>query len=119
MNRYPIDATLSDRAFHLLKNQLPNSGPRVIRGPFATVSTITASDERADALFSTFFPIMETMEGSAAAHVAILYGIPFLEIRSASNWVGKRDRNAWDLPLAFRNCSTAVNILIENIKELM
>ena len=55
------------------------------------------------------------MEGSAAAHIAIFYNIPFIEIRSASNFAGKRDLDSWDLNLAFKNASTAVYKFIQEV----
>jgi len=54
------------------------------------------------------------MEGSGAAHLSIHYDIPFLEIRAASNMVGKRDRSGWDLPLACRRSNEAVIIFLES-----
>ena len=53
------------------------------------------------------------MEGAAAAHVALHYGIPFLEIRGASNLVGPRNRNAWNLPLAFENSCTCLMAVLQ------
>jgi len=113
-NTYPIDKDIIAKALTLLQN-LNSAGARVFKGPFITVSTITATDERAEKLYTAFSPIMESMEGSAAAHVALHYQIPFLEIRAASNHVGKRDRDSWNLPLSFKNNALAVMHLIKHI----
>jgi futalosine hydrolase len=64
----------------------------VEKGPFVTVSAITGSFEKAAALSAAFSPVMESMEGAAAAHVAALYQVPMVEIRAASNRVGDRDK---------------------------
>ena len=117
-NNYPVDPHLADNAFLILKDAFKSSGTRVLRGPFITVSTITATDSRAAAYHGSYFPIMESMEGAAAAHVALHYNIPFLEIRAASNRVGKRDKQSWDLSLSFRQCTLAVNQLIKHINQL-
>lgn len=85
----------------------------VSMGPFITVSTITATDDRASLLERWFSPVMESMEGAATALVAEIYGIPYAEVRAASNFVGKRDRSSWDLPLAFRNASSAISIILK------
>jgi futalosine hydrolase len=90
------------------------TGFRIGVGPILTVSTVTASDERAAALFGRFQPAMEAMEGAGVAHVAALYGIPFLELRSAANRVGRRERERWNLPLAFDRCANAVRIILES-----
>lgn len=84
----------------------------VSMGPFITVSTVTATDDRASILEKWFSPVMESMEGAATALVSEIYGIPYVEVRAASNFVGKRDRSSWDLPLAFRNASAAVSIIL-------
>ncbi len=57
------------------------------------------------------------MEGSAAAHLAIHYNIPFLEIRSASNMVGKRDKAAWNLALAFERAAMAVFAFVRDFDQ--
>lgn len=115
-NTFPMDQNLVDMAYALLCHEFGSQKVRVFNGPFITVSTITATDPRAHMLCTAYNPVMESMEGSAAAQVATHYGIPFLEIRSASNRVGKRDRSSWDLPLAFRNSARAVIHLVKNIK---
>jgi len=85
---------------------------RIGIGPILTVSTVTTSDERAAALFSRFQPVMEGMEGAGVAHVAAVYGIPFLELRSAANRVGRREREGWNLPLAFERCDEAIRRIL-------
>ncbi len=102
-NRYPLDYKLADSAFKIVKDVFA-----VKKGPFITASTITATDKRAKDLYEQFRPCMESMEGSGAAHLAIYYDIPFLEMRSVSNLVGKRDMDLWNLPLAFERGALAV-----------
>ena len=55
------------------------------------------------------------MEGAAFFLACLLSEVPFLEIRSISNFVEPRNREAWDLPLAIDNLNVA---LIELIKTL-
>ena len=54
------------------------------------------------------------MEGAGAAHVALLYDLPFLEIRAVSNLVGDRDKRRWDLPLSFKHSTQAVQWYLAN-----
>ncbi len=68
----------------------------ILKGPFLTVSAITRGRDRAQLLYDRFAPIMESMEGAAAAHVAACCGLPMVEIRSASNMVGERDKQLWE-----------------------
>lgn len=43
---------------------------------------------------------VETMEGAAFFYACLSSNVPFLEIRSISNYVEPRNREAWNLPLA-------------------
>lgn len=107
-NRYECHKILADYAENCLTRKMQNSGIQIRKGPFVTVATITATDARAAELFHYYAAIMEAMEGSGAAHIAILYDIPFLEIRAVSNMVGQRKRSGWNLPLACTRCNEAV-----------
>ncbi len=75
-------------------------GDDIALGKFITVSSITASRDQAQKIFSAWSPVMEAMEGAAAAHVAALYQVPLIEIRAGSNWVGERNKETWNFPLA-------------------
>jgi len=46
---------------------------------------------------------VESMEGAAFFYACLMAEVPFLEIRSISNFVEPRNRDAWDLPLAIGN----------------
>lgn len=107
-NRYPIDLNLARKAHNLLKQTMAGTAVKIETGPFLTVVTVTATDQRAQKLHGTYGCLMENMEGVAAAHVCIHYDIPFLEIRSGSNRVGDRNKDTWTLPLAFERASRAV-----------
>lgn len=107
---YDLDADLAASCFRLLDRHLRC---RVIQGPFITVSAITGSLEKAAALTRTFSPVMESMEGAAAAHVAALYQVPMVEIRAASNQVGERDKTRWDIQGAVRTVADICDTLLE------
>ena len=112
-NRFPLDASAADMAATILKEVFKaKDAPRIIKGRFITVSTITATDQTADKYDRAYHPCMEQMEGAAAAHLAILHDIPLLEIRGVSNIVGVRKPDHWDLPLAARRAGDAVYELI-------
>lgn len=117
-NHYPLNDSLASSALEILKADDCSKDFQVRKGAFVTVSTITATDLRAKLLFDRFGPCMEQMEGAAAAHIALLYDIPFLEIRAASNFVGKRDKNEWNLTLAFQNACSAVASVVTNADRL-
>jgi len=85
----------------------------VVASPFITVSTITAAQATVTRLSRAYRPVMEAMEGMAAAQVACRYGVPFLEIRSGSNPVGTRSKTAWNIPLAVARISMALAALFD------
>ncbi len=107
-----MDNELSSRTHKILGAHFRKLPVGIMRGPFITVSTITATDSGADRLFKNFRPCMENMEGFAAAYIARHYGIPFTEIRSASNLVGKRNLSDWDLPLACERSAEAALVWV-------
>jgi len=43
---------------------------------------------------------IETMEGAALHYVGLMEKIPFLQIRSLSNFIGERDKSKWEMKKA-------------------
>lgn len=56
---------------------------------------------------------LESMEGAAFFYACLLAKIPFLEIRSISNYVEARDREKWNLPLAINNLNRTLIAMLE------
>lgn len=108
---YPVNPELLDVYHGLFTREFAGS---IVRGDFITVSSITASPGHAQKIYNRFFPVMEAMEGAAAFHVAALYGVPLIEIRAASNFVGERDKDRWDFPLACDRVRQICEIVIAN-----
>jgi futalosine hydrolase len=75
-------------------------GFRAGLGPFHTVSTCSGTAGRGAELVRRYPGICENMEGGALAQVALIYGVPFLEVRGISNMVEDRDLTRWDLKRA-------------------
>jgi futalosine hydrolase len=83
-------------------------------GTFVTLSTCTGTSARAQDLENRYHPLCENMEGAAAAHVAELHGIPWIEVRGISNIVEDRDLRKWDIPRAARVAQRAVRFIVED-----
>ncbi|MFF4789006.1 futalosine hydrolase [Streptomyces sp. NPDC001276] len=65
-------------------------------GTVLTVSTVTGTAARADALRARHpRALAEAMEGFGVAEAAAAHRVPVLEVRAVSNPVGPRDRAAW------------------------
>ena len=113
-HRIPMDSNMVSTALDSIKTAFSDIRINIQTGPFITVSTITATNNNADRLYNRFQPCMENMEGFAGAYIAKHYGVPFLEIRCASNLVGKRDRASWDLQIACeRSAKAAIAFLLQ------
>ena len=108
---YPADPNFSDIYYGLLTRKFSNP---IARGNFITVSSITASPGHAKKIYKRFSPVMESMEGAAAFHVAALYDVPMIEIRAASNFVGERAKDKWNFPLACDRVSQICKIVIKH-----
>ncbi len=81
---------------------------------FGTSESLTGSFEAAKVLQERFDVSIESMEGAAAAQVCLALGVPFAELRSASNIVGERDKAAWNIPRAVTEVNKAVKKLLEH-----
>jgi len=115
LGQFSPDPALAARALRILKNGFSPDQCRVVKGPFITVSTITATDSTSEKLFSAYAaPCMESMEGAASAQVAALYKVDFMEIRGGSNMVGQRDKTEWDIPLGAKRASRGVFLFLKN-----
>jgi futalosine hydrolase len=60
-----------------------------------TVNKITDSPLQQQQLVQKFAPDIETMEGAAFHYVCLKAGVPFLQLRAISNYVGQRDKSKW------------------------
>jgi futalosine hydrolase len=55
---------------------------------------------------------VETMEGAALHYVALQLNIPFLQVRSLSNFAGERDKKRWRMEEAIENLNKELERLL-------
>jgi futalosine hydrolase len=72
-----------------------------------TVSTCSGTDALARARASRCSAVIETMEGAAIALACRRMGVPWVGVRTVSNFTGDRDRAQWDLPRALEQLGAA------------
>jgi futalosine hydrolase len=77
-------------------------------GPIATVATCSGTDAAAAEVARRTGALAEAMEGAAVVHAARRLHVPAIELRSISNTTGDRAHQQWDLSLALRSLSGAV-----------
>lgn len=112
-NVYPASEPLLEKSLKKLRSlRYP-----VLEGSFVTLSTCTGTSARASELETNYKASCENMEGAAAAHVAALHEVPWLEIRCISNIVEDRDLRNWDIPRAAAVVQNAVLQLVEGWGE--
>jgi len=76
-----------------------------------TINTVHGRDESI-AKISTDTQL-ESMEGAAFFYACQMAGIPAIQIRAVSNYVERRNRDAWQIGLAIKNLNTfAIDFLI-------
>ncbi|MCF8247645.1 MAG: futalosine hydrolase [Saprospiraceae bacterium] len=80
-----------------------------------TVNKVHGFQPSIEALQRKYDADVESMEGAAFFMACLLSGVPFLQIRSISNFVETRNREAWDLPKAIVNLN---GVLIEMVGSM-
>jgi futalosine hydrolase len=79
-----------------LRWRLADALPDARTGDILTVSTVTGTAATAARLAEAHpFAVAEAMEGHGVAVAAAAAGLPFAELRTISNLIGPRDRDAW------------------------
>ena len=110
------------------ENDLPFNG-RVLNNPFITgnetyglplvrsVSNneISTRKERIELLQRKFNVEIESMEGAAFHYVCLFENIPFIQMRTISNYVGERNKEKWKIPMALENLN---NSLLKVLRQL-
>ena len=80
-----------------------------------TVNQITSSKKTAELYSKKYKAAIENMEGAALHLVCIKENIPFVQIRSISNYVGERNKKKWELKEAVENLNKNLIRLIESL----
>ncbi|WP_293886490.1 MULTISPECIES: futalosine hydrolase [unclassified Sphingobacterium] len=62
--------------------------------------------------------LVESMEGAAVFYAADKMTVPVIEIRGISNYVEKRNRATWNIPLAIMNSNKALIKTLEYLSNL-
>ncbi len=78
-----------------------------------TVNTVHGNDASIKKLSGRMNAQLESMEGAAFFYACREAGIPSLQIRAVSNYVEKRNRDAWQIGLAIKNLNTFALELVD------
>lgn len=80
---------------------LKSTGLTIVDG--VTVNEISTNKDRIDYYKNQLNASVESMEGAALHYIALQEKIPFLQMRSLSNFVGERDKSKWVMDIAVAN----------------
>ena len=95
-------------------NDLLNHLPlRSVKG--ITVNKVSDSLVQKQQFLKGFAPQVESMEGAALHYVCLQENIPFIQIRSISNFIGERDKSRWKLKSAIINLNEQLNKLTDKL----
>ena len=81
-----------------------------------TVNTVHGNDASIKKLSGYIDAQIESMEGAAFFYACKQAGVPSLQIRAVSNYVEKRNRDAWQIGLAIKNLNTFVGEFLKQLK---
>ena len=82
-----------------------------------TVNKVSDSELQKQQFIKTFNADIETMEGAALHFVCLQERIPFLQVRSVSNYVGERDKSKWKMKEAIENLNKELLTLINKLSS--
>ena len=116
-----FDLKLLDKNFFPWKNgklsnnvkALKPNGLTVVDG--VTINEITTNKERIAYYRHQLNASVESMEGAALHYVALQEKIPFLQVRSLSNFVGERDKSKWVMDIAIANLNIELKKILTKL----
>lgn len=82
-----------------------------------TVNEITTDTKRIEWYKQNLSPVVESMEGAAFHYVCLQENIPFIQVRSVSNYVGERDKKKWGMQEAIHNLNDKIISLLKELQK--
>jgi futalosine hydrolase len=80
-----------------------------------TVNKVSDSLLQKQQLTTAFDAQIESMEGAALHYVCMQENVPFIQLRSVSNYVGERDKTKWKMKAAIENLNAELSTLIKQL----
>lgn len=80
-----------------------------------TMNTVSGNEKSIARLIPKFQADVESMEGASFMYCCMKESIPFLQLRTISNYVQKRDKSTWNIPLAIKNLNDTTISLLEEL----
>lgn len=107
-NQYPFSkGWLVNRSELLKKVKL-----KKVKG--VSTNEITTSKQKLEFYKKRFDPVVESMEGAALHYVCLMEKIPFLQIRSVSNYIAERNKRNWNMKESIINLNKALLTIVKS-----
>lgn len=83
-----------------------------------TINEISTNKKRIEQFATKYKAVTESMEGAALHFVCRKFDIPFIQIRSISNYVGERDKSKWKMKEAITNLNETLSNYLDQLKHV-
>ena len=110
---------IDENEFPFSKGWLVNKTPLIstlslslVKG--VTVNKVSDSMVQRQQIIGNFSPQTESMEGAAFHYVCLQEKVPFIQVRSVSNYVGERDKTKWKMKESILNLNEALFEIINS-----
>lgn len=80
-----------------------------------TVNTVHGNESSIEKVFLRHNPFTESMEGAAFMYACQKTGIPYAQVRAVSNYVERRNKEKWEIPLALKNLTMKTIEILNSI----
>ena len=94
------------------KDALKKTKLKIVKG--ISVNQISTSKQMIKFYRDAFDPVTESMEGAALHYVCLMENVPFVQIRSISNYIGERNKKKWDMMDSIANLNDTLIKTINN-----
>ncbi len=82
-----------------------------------TINEISTNRDRIQQIIKKYEPTIESMEGAALHYVCREIGVPFIQIRSISNYVGDRNKNNWKIKEAITQLNKTILKYVDKLNK--
>ena len=80
-----------------------------------TINTVSDQFSQTELYIKKYEPDIESMEGAAFHYICIMEGIPFIQLRSISNFVGERIKTNWKMKEALQDLNENLNRIVHEL----
>lgn len=84
-----------------------------------TVNEVSTNETRIQQLQKKYSPVIESMEGAALHYVCREMNVPFVQMRSISNYIGERDKTKWEIRLAIDNLNKSILNYVDQLYTIV